>query len=373
MLELESPIPKHVQVTEHVRRLIARKNLGPGARLPSERALAKELKVSLMTANKAVTALMREGLVVRHEGRGTFVADPRCDSRAAASVWGLVMHQVVGDELAHSDLYSGVLYRAILSEIQKSGGSILPLLDSQTHYLAVATRSDVAGLIITAPQEHRKHELLALAHSGMRFVVLSASWGGLSLPCVDGDNIGGARAAVKHLADLGHRRLAMLSLKDAMPNSRDRRLGFEAEVYDQGLGPAPVITVEGFGAEQWREVCDLLAGRERPSAIFAAGYELALHVLQLARELRLRIPQDLSLVGFDDIPSCAQLTPPLTTIRQPWVEMARRAVKRLVNMRFQGTQDYTTELLPMRLVVRKSCCSPQTGSSQEPGKEVMPL
>ncbi|MCC6728145.1 MAG: GntR family transcriptional regulator [Chthonomonadales bacterium] len=373
MIDPVSAIPKHQQVVEYIKRLIAREGLQEGDRLPSEKAVAEQFGISLMTVNKALVSLARDGVVTRHRGRGTFVAGHETGRTASAGVWALFLQEPATPELSaelrHSDLSLGVIYRGILSAVQQLGCAIMPVRMHDTDFVAVAARPDVAGLLLVAPEEHRKGDLLNLVRHNMLFVVVSASWPGLGLPCVDGDNVGGARAAVRHLVGLGHRRLAMIISRLDMTNSRDRCLGFQLESCDQGLVPGPIVEISESRPGSWGQIHELLSGADRPSAIFAGGYEHVIRCLQTARDLGLRVPQDLSLVGFDDVPSAARLSPPLTMVRQPWARIARRAVEKLAAMRSQGRPDYSTETLPMDLIVRESCAPP--GAPDRAAKEVM--
>lgn len=145
------------------------------------------------------------------------------------------------------------------------------------------------------------------------------------------DRLGGQEAA-RHLADLGHTRIAFVSGPASFRSSHERRDGFEAALRERGLALAASYHAQGAytfdsGIECGRA---LLQMSTPPTAIFAGNDEMAAGVLQAARQLGVRVPEDLSLVGFDDFQIASRLWPTLTTIRTPTREIGRLAVERLI-------------------------------------------
>jgi len=173
------------------------------------------------------------------------------------------------------------------------------------------------------------------------------------------DRLGGREAAA-HLAELGHTRIAFVSGPQTFRSSHERRSGFEEALNERGLKLAKAYVVEGAytyesGIEKGR---DLLAMAERPTAIFAGNDEMAAGVLQAARQLGIRVPEDLSVVGFDDFQIASRLWPTLTTVRTPTREIGRLAVERLIG-REDDTRDPKSRL--PSLVVRESTAPPAKG------------
>ena len=166
------------------------------------------------------------------------------------------------------------------------------------------------------------------------------------------DRLGG-EAAAQHLADLGHRRMAFISGPPTFRSSRERREGFEAGLAARGLRLEAAYAREGAytfesGIERARE---LLSIAPRPTAIFAGNDEMAAGVLQAARQMGVAVPQDLSVVGFDDFEIARRLWPSLTTIRTPTREIGRLAVERLMGREDEGREP--KDRLPS-LVIRES-------------------
>ncbi|MDT0320619.1 LacI family DNA-binding transcriptional regulator [Streptomyces millisiae] len=149
------------------------------------------------------------------------------------------------------------------------------------------------------------------------------------VPFVGATNWSGGRAATRHLTGLGHRRVAMVGGPEDVLCCTARLDGYRSAMRGAGLQVDPDLVVhapltpEGGAAAARR----LLAGADRPTAVFAANDLQALGVYQAAREAGLRIPDDLSVVGFDDLPVVAWVDPPLTTVHQPLTEMAAAATE----------------------------------------------
>lgn len=149
------------------------------------------------------------------------------------------------------------------------------------------------------------------------------------VPFVGATNWRGGQSATRHLIELGHRRIAMIGGPRDVSCFRARQAGYTSALEAAGLPADPGLVVsapltrEG-GGEAARE---LLTRSDRPTAVFAANDLQALGVYQAARELGLTIPDDLSVVGFDDLPVVAWVDPPLTTVHQPLTEMAAAATE----------------------------------------------
>ncbi|MEU0671981.1 LacI family DNA-binding transcriptional regulator [Streptomyces sp. NPDC006172] len=149
------------------------------------------------------------------------------------------------------------------------------------------------------------------------------------VPFVGATNWSGGRAATRHLADLGHRRIAMIGGPEDQLCCSARLDGYQSALRSAGLPIDPELIVHaGLTREDGCSAAhSLLALPERPTAIFASNDLQALGVYQAAREAGLRIPDDLSVVGFDDLPVVAWVDPPLTTVHQPLTEMAAAATE----------------------------------------------
>jgi len=188
-------------------------------------------------------------------------------------------------------------------------------------------------------------------------------------PWVGADNRTGAYTAVRHLLQLGHRRIGHIKGRIGYECSEDRYRGYCDALEEARIEVDPALVVQGDFLVTGGFACaqQLFALPDRPTAIFAASDDMASGVLLAAEEAKLRVPEDVALVGFDDTAPAAFMHPPLTTIGQPFFEMGQRATTLLldtVNARRQPAPSWHTsqretapirEFLPTRLVVRTSC------------------
>jgi LacI family transcriptional regulator len=193
-------------------------------------------------------------------------------------------------------------------------------------------------------------------------IVLQGSLPGLDIPSVDVDNVLGARAAVDHLVALGHRRIACVTNASlAYTSAAERLAGFRAS-----LGKAGVAVDEDLIAEAefdagsgHRAMARLLAKASGlpPSAVFVASDVVALGVIGALREAGLKVPRDVSIVGFDDIALAGYFDPALTTVRLPARELGQIVGRTLID-RIAGRVVPMRTLLPTELVVRGSTAAP---------------
>jgi DNA-binding LacI/PurR family transcriptional regulator len=192
----------------------------------------------------------------------------------------------------------------------------------------------------------------ALARIGVPVVCNERPLGSTSLPYVGVDNVGGAAAAVRHLVDSGRTRIATIAGPQDMIGGIDRLTGYREAL--RGSDRRSIIAVGDFtldsGAAAMRQ---LLADDPGIDAVFAASDLMAQGALKALREAGRRVPDDVAVVGFDDIALAAHTDPPLTTVRQPILEIGRRMATQLLRL-VAGEDIEPTMTLPTELVLRQS-------------------
>ena len=212
------------------------------------------------------------------------------------------------------------------------------------------------GALIILPEESSE-ELERLLDSGYRFVVIDPLLPlDERIPSVSAAHTSGADQAMRHLLDLGHRRIAQITGPRGWLATEDRRRGYHAALGAKGILPDPVLERESIPeVAPGRAAADsLLDLPEPPTAIFAFNDNIAIGAIQAARARGLRVPEDVSIVGFDDVEYATIVTPALTTVRQPLAEMGRTAVSLLIRL-LDGQRFETLHVeLATRLVVRES-------------------
>lgn len=217
-----------------------------------------------------------------------------------------------------------------------------------------AERQRLYGVVLTPSVSEDERVAELMASIGCEYVrVASVSVDAPQHMIETRDRLGG-EAAAHHLAELGHRRVAFISGPPSFRSSRERREGFEAGLAARGLKLEARYAQEGaYTFESGIECAQaLLKLNPRPTAVFAGNDEMAAGVLQAARQMDVRVPQDLSVVGFDDFEIARRLWPSLTTVRTPTREIGRLAAERLIGLD-EGEGREMKDRLPS-LVVRQS-------------------
>jgi LacI family transcriptional regulator len=184
-----------------------------------------------------------------------------------------------------------------------------------------------------------------------------------ALPSVGATNWAGGIAATEHLLSAGHRRIGMITGPQDYICSRARADGYRSALEQAGLPPDPALLRHGDFQHEggFRRGGELLGLADPPTAIFAGSDQQALGVYEAARQRGLRVPEDLSVVGFDDLPAARWVSPPLTTVRQPLADMGRVAAEMLGDL-IGGTPLRSQRVeLSTELVIRDSTGRPGTG------------
>jgi DNA-binding LacI/PurR family transcriptional regulator len=196
-------------------------------------------------------------------------------------------------------------------------------------------------------------------------VLLNNQYPGTFVHTVTFDNVDGALQATRHLIQLGHTRIAYVGDRFGLASDTERLKGYQNALAEAGLPSPEELVAHGDGkAAGAREAAAKLMGAKtppnrRPTAVFCYNDMSALGVMEQAEAVGLSIPQDLSIIGFDDLFFTGQLRPPLTTVRQPKKEIGRCAMEQLLAL-LQGEQADSTTLIKGELVVRGSTAKPRT-------------
>jgi LacI family transcriptional regulator len=175
---------------------------------------------------------------------------------------------------------------------------------------------------------------------------------------VDIDNIGGARMAVEHLIRLGHRRIATIAGPLNMPAGRDRLLGYQQALAAHRIPTEEALIAEGDFSRDSGMMCMQKLLSASPTAVFVASDTMAAGALQAIRRVNLQVPNDIAVVGFDDVSVAATVEPSLTTVRQPIEKLGSIATEVLLGVLDGSSEAWTPAhkiIIPTELVIRESC------------------
>jgi LacI family xylobiose transport system transcriptional regulator len=245
----------------------------------------------------------------------------------------------------------------VLSEI---AGRLTP---GRTWADQVAARRPHGVILVLSELDESQRALLT--SRSIPFVVMDpAGDPGSDVPSIGATNWQGGLAATRHLVELGHTRIGAISGPLRMMCSRARVDGYRAalETAELPVDPSLIVTGDFHHEAGYRLGLELLRRPDRPTAVFAGNDLQALGLYEAARELGLRVPEDLSVVGFDDLPVARWVGPPLTTVRQPLTEMAEAAARLVLELaRGDAAIPAATRVeLATSLVERSSTAAPGT-------------
>jgi LacI family transcriptional regulator len=279
-------------------------------------------------------------------------------SHAVGLVLRQTREQVAGDALLTETL------RGLTAAARSRGFSVLveAFLPGDDGYAELARTRRADGLVVSGPRSDDRH-LAELAREGFP-LVLQGALPGLDVPSVDIDNLSGARLAVEHLLGLGHRRIGCVTNAPlAYTAARERLEGYRTAMRAAGIEPETTWIAEAaFDAPSGRRAMRTLLDRADLEAVFVASDVVAFGAIDALRAAGKRIPLDISIVGFDDIPLAAFLEPPLTTVRLPAYELGHAAGMALLD-RINRARVPSRTVLPTELVVRASTGPPRPSPS----------
>lgn len=267
---------------------------------------------------------------------------------------------------------SGPYYSAVILGYEEAsaaeGQSVLILAThrraaSSTQVLDLADRVD--GIVLFG-RTVDDDVVAALERRGVPVVLLARPMAGMA-DSVRAENRSTARTLTRHLFEHGYERVAFLGDPKGSPDAAERWRGFgDAHRADRRRPCRPAVACALREADGRAAATELLAGADRPDAIVCANDEIAMGVLAAARAAGMRVPDDLAVTGWDDIPAARHLAPPLTTVRQPMFDLGRRAAELLRDRITTHRTEPLHEVLPTELVVRSSCgCSHDTEEGVE--------
>jgi LacI family transcriptional regulator len=323
--------------------------------------VAREAGVSVATVSKVVNG--RYGVAQATISRVmAVVSELGYETSLVASSLRRTRTNVIGILVAEFEPFSTELLKAIAAANSGSGYELLAYsgpnaeeyrVGWELRSLSRLAGTLIDGAIIVTPT-------VLMPNTSIPVVAIDPHTGRGGPSTVGSDNTSGARTATKHLISLGHRRIAHIRGRTDLESAQLREVGYRESLDEAGIPFDPLLIRDGNyrGPQTDDAARELLTRSDRPTAIFAANDLSAIRVLNVAAELGIRVPEDLSVIGFDDIPEAASASPPLTTMAQPLTEMGAQALQILLDL-LKGDDVARHVHLPAKLVVRSSTAPPK--------------
>lgn len=378
MVRNNKRIPLYLQIREYITDQIQNKVWLAGDRLPSENDLVTQFKVSRITVKNALSKLIEEGVIFRIQGKGSFVSP---DVSGEPMIYEFkhgknTKHQLVAFLIPRlSNTFTARLLDSIETELALNGYRVIfcKTHDSQElekQILREMIQLDVKGIIIFPVEgESYSEEILRMNLNHFPFVVVDRYFRGIETNSVCTDNFEGARMATDMLISLGHRQIGFISNRFAGTTSiEDRLAGYERALADCGIAIEHRLRIVEFEAEQVNtildegipdeqtvlEIQDFISRNPDMTAIFALNPAFGLTTIKAIMGLNLRVPEDISVIFFDNYEMSTLSTIPPTYVGQEEREIGKEAVRLLVSVINDPRQDRRKILLPPRLIVRGS-------------------
>ena len=317
--------------------------------------------VSVATVSKAVNG--RYGVASATVARVlSVVQELGYESSLVASSMRSRRTGVIGVLIADFEPFSAEILKGVGTELQDSHYDLLAYAGSrqvegpgwERRSLQRLSGTLIDGAIIVTPT-------VVSASADIPVVAIDPHAGRADLPTVESDSFSGARQATQYLIDLGHTRIGFMGGRPDLRSAALREAGYRRALSDAGIAYDASLVRDGhYELRAAREAtASLLRASSPPTAVFAANDLSGIAIVQVAAELGVDVPGDLSVVGFDDIPEASQMTPPLTTIRQPMQSLGATAARMVVALMAGETPEMTHILLPTRLVPRATTAPPR--------------
>jgi LacI family transcriptional regulator len=266
---------------------------------------------------------------------------------------GLIISDIVNpffSEIAWSIEYLSFVEKYSLFLCSTNGNE-----EKEIFYINQLSERQVDGIILISPQISTSY-LKILEERNIPVVLVDNESPGCDVDVIRVDNYRGGKIATEHLVSLGHKKIACITGPFTENPSYDRVRGYKDVLNEHGIEVDEDLIIAGnFDVISGVQSADLLLEKEeRPTAIFACNDLMAIGVVQSAAAHKIRVPQDLSVVGFDDITLARYIVPPLTTVKQPMREIGEQALKCIMEIIKNPNKTCRTITLNVRLEERQS-------------------
>jgi len=327
--------------------------------LPTIRDVARKARVSIATVSRVINNSPHQ--VGRETREKVLRAVQELDYRPNALAQGLIMKRSMTVGIIIPDIsnpYYAEIVRGIQDAADRAGYAIVlqntdRKKDKIIRCIQVLRDKKADGIIFSGGIIHGYETLSALGELNSRVVVIGRHE--VDFPAVRVDNIGGATQAIQHLVDLGHERISFINGPEMSTTSIDRQRGYKNALAQNNLPFERELVKRGNLTPEsgYMAVKEVLQLRNRPTGVFTSNDLMAFGAICGARELGLKVPDDLAVVGFDNIPLCTYFDPPLSTVEIPMYEIGLSAMEMLMDLINQSEFD-RYKIFKTRLIKRRS-------------------
>ncbi len=367
MLDRISPLPLYYQLANKLREEL--KDFSPGSRFFTEQEICGKYQVSRFTVGKAISELMREKVLYRIQGSGTFVAETESIDRSRTSRASqphnvlVFLRREFRQLVMDSDYIFADMIQGVLDGLQKTANPVLatiPKPENETSFILERIQDPGIKGVVLIPWRNIRDLVKVLKRERKPFALLNVkreAFRGMNR--VLAREADGIVKATRYLIKQGHRNLIFLyTIVDEFVRNvpeQDRRAAFFRTLEQNNIAASDQCEHLWQGPDRDHGLLRLLDGPNAPTAIVAENDETALKAMRVLQNAGIRIPEDISITGFDDIPAAAGSSPALTTIHKPRRKMGVAAAKIVVEQIQKGFSLRGDTMLDTELVIRSSC------------------
>jgi len=360
LMNKNSAIPLYQQLKKIIEDQIRSGQLKLGDMIPSEKTLCQIYEISQITARKAIFDLVNMGALYRVPGKGTFVASPTPRQPFQTPLKTDNIGFVISRE--HHPIFSNSFYSFVFKGVEEEARAhgynlFYQILDqklmSDPSSFKLVTEKKVDGLLLVGEMPHSF--VVRLKESDIPLVLVDHYVKDVNIDAVVTDNEQGTYQIIKYLIDLGHTKIGFLGATIEHGTFMERFKGYKATLKKFAIDYNEDFIQTGLLWDGYGIMDKMLTKKPLPTAIFACNDLMAIKAMASIQDHGLRVPDDISVVGFDDIEMSSQIHPTLTTVRVQREEMGALAVRKLINRMKDKNKKGEKAVLPTELVVRKSC------------------
>lgn len=359
MLKENTGISKYQAVKNVIIENINTGVFGPGSLIPSENEIAKQFGVSIVTARKALSDMVHDGYIYRIRGKGSFVSN---SPKQKNNDLRLVAFLVMSDKEADSSTMQ--LIRGAQTYLSSKGYSLVVECSndsSETERMLIESfvENGVAGMVIFPVDPDKNSDCYErLSDKKIPFVLVDRAPEHMPVNFVASYNMDGAYRIAQYLISMHHRKIAFAAMHGNLDAEKLRYEGYAAALSKNGIEPDPELYFDDTIHHMDRITALALDGKI--TAVMCINDVTAGVIINHFRKNGIRIPQDVSVTGFDDAEIAKYLSPSLTTVRQSFPEIGKCAATLLANGMENPDAGYSKVLLPTELVIRESVTGQDT-------------
>lgn len=350
-------VVKYTAVADSLKGKIVKGLYPAGGKIPSENEITRDYHVSVITARKALSELTNEGLIYRIKGKGTFVGQKE---KAETAAVGKCMKVITLSVLMYqnSDSSTMQIIRGAQSALSAKGYSLIVECcnddeNEETRILEQCLEKKVDGVLLFSVDPDKSAATLhKLRSNGIPFVLIDRGLSQFPANLVSAYNLDGTYKLTNYLLENGHRNIAFASQDMHIVTERNRLDGFRMALQEYNMPFQEALCVNHITKNL--NSLDALVKAGKVTAVVCVNDKCALKVIDHFREIGVRVPEDVSVAGFDDTEIGRYHSPALTTVSQPFAEIGSAAANRLTELIEKETDDNLQIFLPVKLIVRQS-------------------